>query len=182
MDVRFVYLPKPAQGLKRLRSQFQATYAKTVKELASELRHLNAKDVTIQAGYASVRNDGWPYSNSHPEHPGVILQFRRAGNVLTFKGYRYRSFEENLRAITLSLGALRTVDRYGVVEGEQYVGFKAIEAPAALTREDRIRNLRDNAATTGERDAAQAALDRMKGGVARLIMKVIDAVAERSTP
>jgi hypothetical protein len=36
-----------------------------------------------------------------------------------------------VHAVALSLEALRAVDRYGVMRGRQYDGFKAIAAPAA---------------------------------------------------
>ena len=42
------------------------------------------------------------------------------------------SWQANVRAIALALEALRAVDRYGVSKrGEQYTGWKAIEAPRA---------------------------------------------------
>lgn len=129
---RFVYLPRPAKGLLFLRSQFQATYGRTLEDLERELGHLDAVDITIQAGFPKdkIRNDGWPYSSARPEHPGVVLQFRRPNekDVLTFRSLKFASFEENLRAIALTMDALRRVDRYGVVEGEQYAGFKRLEA------------------------------------------------------
>ncbi|MGH4009245.1 MAG: hypothetical protein ACRDTH_14000 [Pseudonocardiaceae bacterium] len=39
------------------------------------------------------------------------------------------SWQANLRAVTLTLEALRAVERYGAVrDGQQYQGFRAIEA------------------------------------------------------
>lgn len=167
MDARFVYLPRPQSGLKFEKSQFQATYGRTLQDLDRELSHLSAKDVTIQAGYTpdKIRLDGWPYSTARPEHPGLIIQFRSKGEILTFKSFRFRSFEENIRAIALTMDALRRVARYGVVEGQQYHGFKQISAPIQqppASREERVANLRDNAATPGERAAAEEALKRMR--------------------
>ncbi len=166
INVRFVYLPKP-EGLAFMRSQFQATYGKTLKDLERELDHLEAHSITNQAGFPSekIRNDGWPYSSARPEHPGVVLQFQKGRDVLTFRSLKFQTFEENLRAIALTMDALRRVDRYGVVEGEQYQGFKQIaapaNAPAAETKLDKLLRMRDGAATDGERQAAQAAIDRM---------------------
>ncbi len=127
---RFVFLPRPAKGLLFLRSQFQATYGRTLEDLERELGHLDAVDITIQAGFptSKIRNDGWPYSSARPDHPGVVLQFRQGKDILTFRSLKYGTFEENLRAIALTMDALRRVDRYGVVEGEQYQGFKRLEA------------------------------------------------------
>jgi hypothetical protein len=45
---------------------------------------------------------------------------------------RFTGWEDNLRAITKTLDALRAVDRYEVVQdGEQYSGFKQLTAGAA---------------------------------------------------
>lgn len=169
MNVRFVYLSKP-KGLTFMRSQFHASYSKTLKDLERELDHLEAHSVTIQAGFPSsrIRSDGWPYSSVRPEHPGVVLQFQKGKDTFAFRSLKYRSFEENLRAISLTMDALRRVDRYGVVEGEQYQGFKQIAAPDshAETKLDKLIRMRDGATTDGERRSAEAAIARLQGGAA----------------
>ena len=115
-----------------MRSQFRSTYGQTLSMLERELCQLDARQITIQAGFHRIRNDGWPYSDARPDHPACALQFLdRKGATLVFRAYRYGSFEDNLRAIAMTLEALRAVDRYGVVEGEQYAGFKQIAAPGA---------------------------------------------------
>lgn len=130
IDIRFVYLERPAK-CGAAASGFTAKYSQTLKLLEAELRQLRAKEITIQAGFKRVRDDGWPYSSSKPDHPAVALQFRAAKGVLVFRAHRYSRFEDNLRAIAMTLQALRAVDRWGVVEGQQYTGFRQIEAPAA---------------------------------------------------
>lgn len=132
LQVRFVHLPRPAKGLRFLRSKFKANYDKTLSDLEYELLKLSATSIVIQAGFADnqIRNDGWPYSKARPEHPGVIVSFRSRGQDLSFPCLTYDDLEDNLRAIALSLEALRQVDRYGVTKtGEQYTGFKQIGAP-----------------------------------------------------
>lgn len=130
IDARFVYLQQPAK-CGTAHSEFKSNYSQTLNLLEAELRKLRAKEITIQAGFRQVRNDGWPYSSAKPEHPAVALQFRTAKGVLVFRAQRYKRFEDNLRAIAKTLEALRAVDRWGVVEGQQYTGFRQIEAPAA---------------------------------------------------
>lgn len=135
IDARFVYLERP-EKCGTHKAGFTSKYSQTLELLESELRHLKAKEITIQAGYRQVRNDGWPYSAAKPEHPAVALQFRTAqGGTLVFRAQRYTKFEDNLRAIAMTMGALRAVDRWGVVEGQQYTGFRQLEAPAAGTNE-----------------------------------------------
>lgn len=166
INVRFVYMERPAKGLGFMRSQFQATYGKTLKDLERELGHLDAHSITIQAGFPNdrIRADGWPYSSARPEHPGVILQFMKGKEMLTFRSLKFQTFEDNLRAICLTMDALRRVDRYGVVEGEQYQGFKQIEAPAAESKLDKLIRMRDGSTTAGEREAAEAAINRLQAG------------------
>lgn len=166
ISARFVYIPRPAKGLLLMRSQFRGSYGKTLKDLERELDHLAAHSITIQAGFPNgkIRNDGWPYSSARPEHPGVALQFQKGKDVLTFRSLKFATFEANLRAIALTMDALRRVDRYGV-EGEQYQGFKQIAAPAADSKLEKLIRMRDGAATEGERAAAEAAIERMRGAM-----------------
>jgi hypothetical protein len=112
---------------------FRASYPQTLDLLERELFHLRAKDIVIQAGFErdQIRNDGMPYNNATPRlHNGVILSFQTKRGPLAFPCYRYLDWRANLRAIALSLEALRAVDRYGVTQkAEQYAGWTQIEAP-----------------------------------------------------
>jgi hypothetical protein len=112
-------------------------------ELEKELRHLGARDIVIQAYFTrdQIRNDGWPRSSARPSESGVIISFRnRKGQELSFPCDTYKSFETNIRAIALSLEALRTVDRYGVTQqNEQYKGWaKLPPAPERMKADDAI--------------------------------------------
>ena len=132
IDARFV----PCDWGKRgavTGSPFRATYVQTLDRLEAELKHLSARDIVIQAGFDrdQIRNDGWPYGGASPRrHAGVILSFQTPRGPLSFPCYRYSVWQSNLRAIALSLEALRAVDRYGVTQrAEQYAGWAQIEAP-----------------------------------------------------
>lgn len=160
IDARFVPLEK-WPGKERTASQrkaapFRASYAKTLDLLESELNHLRAKDVTIQAYFSrqDIRNDGWPKSSARPSSPGVIVGFTqwnshfdraadkwvRVAEEMSFPCDRFNSWEDNLRAIALAFEALRKVDRYGITQsGEQYKGWKRLPEPAPpdqMTREE----------------------------------------------
>lgn len=144
IDLRFVPLTKwPGEATKgREHARFRSTYAKTLDLLETELAKVRAKEITVQAFFRldQIRNDGWPYSQAKPSAPGVILSFRTKDGALSFPCDRYHTIDDNLRAIALSLEALRAVDRYGVTKrAEQYAGWKRIEAPGAngfQTKED----------------------------------------------
>lgn len=113
----------------RTRSKFSSSLTQTLQLLARELRHLHARDVRLQTMHLSydLRLDGQLRADArNPQHPGVILSFKINDNVMTFPCDRFLDWKDNLRAITLSLEALRMVDRYGVTKGEQYTGFKSL--------------------------------------------------------
>ncbi|QNJ55547.1 hypothetical protein SEA_PHINKY_55 [Microbacterium phage Phinky] len=107
----------------------------TLGELDRELRALRAKgaELLIAVDPAKFRRDGRPYANAIAEHPGVILSFEipKLGRV-SYPCDTFTTWEDNLRAIVLSLEALRKIDRYGTTQHQQqYRGFLAIEASAA---------------------------------------------------
>lgn len=160
IDARFVPIEKwqGKQTARRIKSDFRSTYAQTLDLLETELRHLRAKDITIQAYFRrqDIRNDGWPRSGApRPAQPGVIVSFiRKLGHYggpnfntwidetreFSFPCDRFTNWEDNLRAIALALEALRKVDRYGVTqEGEQYKGWARLPAPESpdhMSREE----------------------------------------------
>ena len=124
----------------RKRAPFKSAYTDTLDLLERELRHLGAQQIEIQIDLpaSKIRNDGWPMSNARPLSPKVIVSFiasRQPGSpVRVFPCDRFAYWEDNLRAIALSLEALRKVDRYGVTtSGEQYAGFKQLAATSTNT-------------------------------------------------
>jgi hypothetical protein len=110
-------------------SPFKAEWSATVRLLEDELRHIGGKDVVLQRAFSEedLRLDGEPRAGARALHPGVILSFDSRFGPLRYATDAFENWEANLRAIALSLEALRAVDRYGVSRrGEQYVGWKAL--------------------------------------------------------
>jgi hypothetical protein len=134
------------------RASFKASYSKTVAELRDELRRAGARNVVIQSGHfgQDIRHDGLPKASARvPRFPGVCLIFEKWKPVgktnaqgqplgiyetLEFPCATYDRWEDNLRAVMLTLEALRAVARYGVSgtgadeagkteEAKQYSGF-----------------------------------------------------------
>jgi hypothetical protein len=132
----------------RKRAPFKAGYPRTLDDLEREIGHLNGKAVVIQAGFDArdIRNDGWPRSSARAKEPGVVVSFQTPNGPLSFPCDTYDAWEDNLRAIALSLEALRAVNRYGVTKhAEQYQGFKALSAPGAengMSREQAVEFIR----------------------------------------
>ena len=126
------------------RDDFRAEYAATIEMLEFELHCLKATDIVIEGTWPKThaRSDGWPISAAKPSGTnGVILSFSHPVKgqenhrvPLQYACDRYVLWKSNLRAITLTLKALRAVDRYGCTEADQqYTGFEALPSPAANT-------------------------------------------------
>jgi hypothetical protein len=107
----------------RRRAPFRASYGKTLDLLERELAHLGAKTVILQVALqrADIRLDGRPRSGAKAAHPGVVMTFQSKHGPLSYPCDRFDAWEDNIRAIALSLEHLRAVDRYGVTgNGQQY--------------------------------------------------------------
>lgn len=120
-------LPKPADGWSR--SPFGGSYTDTLDRLEREMRHLGATDIVIlvDADHSQIRNDGWPKSTMRPRTPGVIVTFETpVFGALRYESGKFNAWEQNLRAVAMTLERLRAVDRYGCTKGEQYTGWKAL--------------------------------------------------------
>jgi hypothetical protein len=129
----------------RQRSKFDSTYSQTMDLLQKELAHLNAKEVFIHLflGFGQIRQDGQPYADSKPTQPGVILSFKGKHGDTMMPCDHFDHWRDNLRAIALSLEALRKVDRYGCAKkGEQYVGWKQLPDPLAKAASVLVRHSR----------------------------------------
>lgn len=116
----------------RQRSKFSSSYGSTMQLLDRELKHLGARGVCLLMALRTedIRLDGRPRSGARPEHPGIILCFEDKSGPKRFPCDKFDNWQDNLRAIALSLESLRTVDRYGVTtHGEQYRGWAALPSP-----------------------------------------------------
>jgi hypothetical protein len=117
---------------------FSAGYVNTLELLGRELRELGTKGTVIfqlVTDGQAVRKDGMLRSGAKVGHQGVAVAFAcRHGNLIypcaTYGGnYKMPGWQANLRAIALSLEALRAADRHGVAgKGQQYRGWRAIES------------------------------------------------------
>jgi len=142
MPLRFKPIERwPQEPTKyRTRSRFESTYSQTMKLLERELNMLNAREVFIHLflGFGQIRQDGQPYADAKPTQPGVIISFKGTHGEVMMPCDTYDKWQDNLRAIALSLEALRAVDRYGCAgKGQQYTGWKKLN-PAPETSEPTI--------------------------------------------
>lgn len=132
MEIRPLLQWPGEQTEQRRASAFSAGLTATLQLLDAELTHLGATETPIlevAIPPEQFRLDGRPRSQAKAEHPGVILSVVGTVGAMRYPCDTFTGWQHNLRAIALSLEALRRVDRYGVTKtGEQYAGFLAIEA------------------------------------------------------
>lgn len=125
-------------------SPFRAAWTTTLVTLQRELAELGAERVVIELGMreADIRLDGWPRANARAAHPGVVVSFESRHGPLRYATAEFDRWEDNVRAVALSLEALRKVDRYGVSRhGEQYRGWRALTAGAGESLVERGRSI-----------------------------------------
>jgi len=119
----------------RRRALFKSTPGRTMTELEYELRFVGAQDVTVRGFWLEkdFRRDGSLRAGARPTSPGVILEYYAADEKYRFACDTFGFWEHNLKAIVKTLENLRGIDRWGVVKGEQYIGFKALPEKASET-------------------------------------------------
>lgn len=140
LGVQFGPFDGPAPPSSMSWSRFDSKWSSTVTLLARELRMLEAEAVVceLDCDPRDIRNDGLPRANARMRSPAVRITFRSTWGPLRYETAEYRDWRDNLRAIALSMEALRAVDRYGVSKrGEQYQGWKAL--PASTDPADAIQ-------------------------------------------
>lgn len=124
----------------RRESRFGVTWAQALDHLEFELAALHASGVTFEVDVprSGIRNDGTLRADARASGPGAGLVFKsRDYGVLTYRCDRFLrpsyhtrtmdAWQHNMRAIGLTLEALRTIDRYGATQtGQQYRGFQQL--------------------------------------------------------
>lgn len=132
--VTFRPLSRPVDCRGR-RAPFSASWDKTTGEFRRELRLHGARTVVLEVDMREqdFRVDGQPRADRSARSPGVRLSFvatSLAGSpALMYEAGEYAHWTDNVRALALSLEALRGVNRWGcATRGEQYAGWKALTA------------------------------------------------------
>jgi len=124
----------------RDQSRFRAPWSSTLDMLDREIHHLGGTSWVLQIDVPErmINRNGTLSVRAVPVSPAVrvCLTSRRHG-PMTYAMDRYLNWQSNIRAIALTLEALRAVSRYGVASsGEQYRGWQAISnRPAGMSRE-----------------------------------------------
>lgn len=116
-------------------------------DLSAEIVHLQDKQhpdevvVQLDVDESDIRVDGTGLkAGAKLGYHGVVVSFESRHGPLRYAADHYRSWghgrapwRANIRAVTLTLGALRAIDRYGVAaSGQQYSGWLQLGAGTAM--------------------------------------------------
>lgn len=135
----------PETTQRRSSSRFKASWADTLDFLSAEIEKVGGKEpvvIQVDVTEGDIRLDGMLRANAKVGHPGVVLSFDSDFGPLRYATDAYEkdwahgmpSWQANLRAIALTLEALRAIDRWGVSKrGEQYTGWKALPSGGTVT-------------------------------------------------
>lgn len=124
-------------------TRFKSKWGSTLELLDREVGALKGHDVVIEIDVqeSDLKLNGELRANAKPSSSAVVLAFESKHGSLLYRCDRFftsyydqgHAWQHNLRAIALTLEALRAVDRYGATEtGQQYAGFKALPAGRAM--------------------------------------------------
>lgn len=129
---------------KRTASRFDSKWSQTLDLLERELIPLKATDLVLEVDVPErgIRNDGRLRADTRASSPAVVIAFEsKIHGPMLYRCDRYYAqwssqgddWQQNARAIALTLEALRAVDRHGATEtGQQYTGFKALPSGTAM--------------------------------------------------
>jgi hypothetical protein len=125
------------QRYQRRSSQYHVEFATARDHLVNELRLSHARDVVISTN-VPLRRDGLPLANMpQPADPGVAVYWTatRAGKheSRNIACDAWHTVRENLRAVGLTVEAIRSLERTGASEilDRAYAGFARLPAGAA---------------------------------------------------
>lgn len=139
------------------KSLFSKTYKQTLSDLEHELYKASAVEgsliVEMWVDPKDIRLDGQLRATARVFKPGIIFRFSRYTGKRFGRGdvqWRYQTqdvsypcdafttWQDNLRAITLSMESLRRVERYGVFKYDEIISRLALPSAEgrSTTRED----------------------------------------------
>lgn len=124
--------PQWARGASPFKVQ---TTNRAYDDLVAELGRLGARKVIISSNL-KLRQDGFPYSQQ-PRHndEGIAVYFTRKGVEMVLACDKFAKREDNMRAITLTIDAIRGIERWGSSDMMEraFTGFTALPAPVVLS-------------------------------------------------
>lgn len=112
-------------------SRFGGTFAKIREELIWEVERMGGQYIVLSTNLP-VKRDGMPYAGQkEPSDPGVAVYFMRRGKQMAFACDKWRTVQDNMRAIQRTIEAIRGIERWGASEMMEraFAAFEALPAP-----------------------------------------------------
>lgn len=121
---------------KRRHAPFKTTLSAARDELLNELKLLGATGVILSSNLR-LRKDDLPYSDQRePEDGGVAVYFSYDGLACAFACDQWHKVRDNLRAVCLTINALRGIARWGTGDMVRaaFTGFAQLPAARVALR------------------------------------------------
>lgn len=107
--------------------KFQGQFARDRDSVYRQLKRFGCSQIVITSDLPT-RNDGVPYANATCSDPGIAVWWVKKGREHVIACDRWKTVGLNMRAIDMTIDALRGIDRWGtsqVVE-KAFAGFAAL--------------------------------------------------------
>ena len=123
--------PETTHSFRRTGTRSRYTITQAVDLILAELGRMGVPDVVISSNLR-VRLDGRPVAEQRaPQDAGAAIYFQHEGRQVCFACDKWSTVEDNLRAISLTLEAVRGMERWGAASIEAtFTGYAALPAPA----------------------------------------------------
>lgn len=107
--------------------KFEAQFARDRDSVFRQLRRMSCSNIVITSDLPT-RNDGLPYANATCQDPGIAVWWVKKGREHVMACDHWRTVSFNLRAIDLSLDAMRGLERWGASNAVEraFAGFAAL--------------------------------------------------------
>lgn len=153
----------------RLSSKFKAAeqFGKVRDGLLHEISLMGGTQVVLSTNIPLTK-DGLPYAkHAQPADPGVAVYFKWNGKPMSLACDKWRTVIENIRALQLTVEAMRGIDRWGSSElmERSFTGFTALPAP------DQQSNVRTWKAVLGFHELTTPTLTMVKEKRNELVRK-----------
>jgi len=139
----------------RERARFATSFARARDKCRNEIALLGGTGVIVSTNMP-LKRDGFPYAGKmwKLDDAGVAVYFIYKKRQMCFACDRWLSVEDNMHAISLTIGALRGVARWGTGDMMEaaFTGFTALPAPGQTTTH--WRTLFGDVGTRAELDLA----------------------------
>lgn len=103
-------------------AKFKATLSSALNGLKREVELLGGKRLVLSSNYT--------LGNEHPRESGVVAYFNYNDAAVAIPCDRWLKIEDNVRAIALTIEAMRGMERWGAKHmiAAMFTGFKQLEA------------------------------------------------------